>query len=83
MQSIVEAKKRYACYVRQAQCRWLIVQVRGLRCLCRCPSLVIIKGEDLTKYREFSERIYGFFKTRTTKIERLVQLGAAHADICI
>ncbi|XP_029141982.1 DNA polymerase iota [Protobothrops mucrosquamatus] len=37
----------------------------------KCPDLVLVNGEDLTKYREFSYRVTELLKTFTPLVERL------------
>ncbi|XP_039177842.1 DNA polymerase iota isoform X2 [Crotalus tigris] len=37
----------------------------------KCPNLVLVNGEDLTKYREFSYRVTELLKTFTPLVERL------------
>ncbi|KAM3568247.1 hypothetical protein VYU27_009625, partial [Nannochloropsis oceanica] len=46
----------------------------------RCPELVVVNGEDLTRYRECSELIYDVLKTFTPKLERL-GLDETYLDI--
>lgn len=36
-----------------------------------CPSLILANGEDLKKYREFSERIYDILRTFSPMVEKL------------
>jgi len=36
-----------------------------------CPSLILANGEDLKKYREFSERIYDSLRTFSPMVEKL------------
>uniref|UniRef100_A0A670ZS85 DNA polymerase iota n=1 Tax=Pseudonaja textilis TaxID=8673 RepID=A0A670ZS85_PSETE len=37
----------------------------------KCPDLILVNGEDLTKYREFSYRVTELLKTFTPLVERL------------